>query len=803
MLLLIALLHPSIASPDRVTATFDLGTQLTVLAPSPDGRWIGTVEKSSDQLRVLDTLTWDASALDSAPCDGVVGVAGWEGDDGAQRFYVGCADGSLAWAEVSNDGVQLADNDERVEVTSGDIKGVVAGTDGLYVLESTDDVMFLHLVDPDTGLVDGSGAFPVELTMSGFEELLWTGTAVLVLHGSDNVSEVNGTTGSLAIPDTSFASADCVDGSVADGPVPLFACGAVGVLWYSVTAYEWVLMLDDDNGLSAPVALAVDQSDSDDPFLVVADDGFALVYPYNSATGYPYPDADERIDLEDHALHDMVSVDGYTIGADDAGSLVVLTGRPWVEIAPVADALVVDGDQVSLTFTSDTAGDWELVLGDDQTVLDSGTITAGATGASSFTVGAGDAIFEEGGNLLRVIVSASGVTGSDGVLLTVDNPPDRVSLSADDVGYGDQTIELSFDGITDADLAEYHVYVSTTSFVADDFSDGGPAYDGSDDLSGIEGYDSTLGYFVLDGLEPGDAGSLTLYPITNGVTHYLAVRAVDEGGQEGAMSKVVSATPQETYTLAERTNDDGGFCGTPGPAGALGALLAGGLSLLRRRARGGAAAVLVAGLALSAGGTAWAGDKPPEVKPSSTVQLRFGPMWFADDNPILDQFSEPNNVWWLEGGPSWRGLAEINAGVGWYNKAGYLMGEDGTLATAQDDRMQVIPVTLSGTLRLDVLREQPIVPTATIGGDYWIWRELYDSGDSKAHVGGGKTGWHYGFGLQILLDTFDQRQASLFEARSGVRDSYIVAEYRVQTIEPDSGISFSADSVTVGIKVNR
>ena len=65
MLTLITLLAPALASPDRLTATFELGSKLTALAPSADGRWVGAVEGGSDELRVLDTLTWDASAFDS------------------------------------------------------------------------------------------------------------------------------------------------------------------------------------------------------------------------------------------------------------------------------------------------------------------------------------------------------------------------------------------------------------------------------------------------------------------------------------------------------------------------------------------------------------------------------------------------------------------------------------------------------------------------------------------------------------------------------------------------------------------
>ncbi len=792
---------PVYASPDRVASVIELGTKVSALAVSEDGRWVAALEKGSDQLRVLDTLSWDASSWDSAPCDGLSGVAAVEMADGAQRVYVGCKDSTLRWVEVSSSGLEVAE--EAIEIGTANILGLVAGSGSLWALEGQTAGPVLHHIDPETGIVDGIGAFPVTLTLSGYEDILWTGIDVLVAAGGDSVSQVDGDGGELRVPDYNFSGADCVEGAVGTGPSVLYACGEVGVLRYLTTEFEWALALDDDNDLIAPTAVAIDESDPSDPFLVVADEGQALVFPFDSVEGYPDPDADATIDLGDAELDTLVSTNGYTIGGTEDGQLWVLTGRPWVEITSVSDEAVVNGDTVTLTFTADRGGDWELLFGDDgETSLGSGTLLGGATATASFVVSESVADFVEGGNLIRVVLTDDdGIEGGDGVILTVDNPPGRVSLSDDDVAYGENLIELSWDGIDDEDLAAYHLYISTTAFARGDFATGGPAFDGQDDLSGIDGFSAASGTFVYDDVAPGEEISVSLYPLTNGTTYYLAVRALDENGQEGPMSTVLSVTPQETYSLAERTGEKGGFCGTTGAASGLGVLLAGLAALSRRPGRRLGRALPVA-LLLAVPTVARAQSQDPDAEPrvSSSLQMRAGPMWYDDDNKIYDQFEAPHTVFWLEGGPSFRGLAELNLGLGLYTKAGYLLGEDGTTAEAQADRLLALPVTVSGTLRLDVLKEQPLVPTLTLGGDYWIWRERWDEGDDKDQVAGGKAGWHYAIGGQLLLDTFEKGQASLMQARAGIQDSYLIGEYRVQTVEGTGGIDFSADSFTLGLR---
>ena len=108
--------------------------------------------------------------------------------------------------------------------------------------------------------------------------------------------------------------------------------------------------------------------------------------------------------------------------------------------------------------------------------------------------------------------------------------------------------------------------------------------------------------------------------------------------------------------------------------------------------------------------------------------------------------------------------------------------------------------TSSATFRLDVLPEQPIVPFAGIGYDYWLWEEAWTGG---GEMSGGKSGSHTTLGVNLLLDIFQPSRADRLRAASGITDSYISIEWRNQVIGDDSGLSFSGDAVLFGLKLDH
>ena len=191
-------------------------------------------------------------------------------------------------------------------------------------------------------------------------------------------------------------------------------------------------------------------------------------------------------------------------------------------------------------------------------------------------------------------------------------------------------------------------------------------------------------------------------------------------------------------------------------------------------------------------------EEPKKQIWSTFTDLRYGPITMQSE--VLNAvFSESDHqVLFIERGGSLYNILGLSVGAGLIRENGFLLGADGSTST-QEDRLSVIPFQASGLFRLDVFKDQVLVPFATAGLDYWVWQEKWTNGTVEEQVSGGKMGYHYSFGGQILLDRFDEASASLLEVRRGVKDTYLSVEYRVQEFEGE-GLSFNSDSVTFGIR---
>ena len=104
-------------------------------------------------------------------------------------------------------------------------------------------------------------------------------------------------------------------------------------------------------------------------------------------------------------------------------------------------------------------------------------------------------------------------------------------------------------------------------------------------------------------------------------------------------------------------------------------------------------------------------------------------------------------------------------------------------------------------LRLDVFREQPVVPYAGAGVTWSLFREK-ESSDADVVVGD-KGGWYYAAGLELLLDRFEPARAADLDISRGINDTYITFEYRHQILTEvgeTSLLDFTADTVSLGLK---
>jgi hypothetical protein len=825
--LLLALVPGARAEPDRVAWSEDQGSGVIGdLAVSDDGRWVAFLESGSNELRFLDLFSWDVVG-DTAPCgsDSVGGVA-ITGSDGDYQAFVGCSDGSLVrvtldgWGVVEVGSGGSGGSDTADSGSGGDTSGdgwdsavnlsgasavVAVETDGssVYAVAEYDSGNNrVHKVDIDSAAESTSG-YPSTFGQGGFADS-WLGTTYLfVSHGSQKVSKVQLSTGSISSTSENI-SADMGDMDAINDNAAFLANSEGGVIKYLPNGgtNSFQIALDQYNSdLVSVHALVLDQSEG---FMAAYDSGAGdagevVVYTFDATSLSVGSEEQQRFAAADIA--EAVAIEGYVVAGGEGGALQVLTDRPWVEVEQVMPGAAISGQEVTVSFSADKAGSYELYLSASDggsELLDSGSCDASATTEASFTVGSS---FEEGDNALFVLVTSGGLTGHDLALVNVDNPPSKVSLSSEDVTFGDSQVTVAFEGIDDADLDAYVIYVTTTEFSADDWPEGttgGPAFDGTDSIDG--GLP-----LVVSNATAGEDVSRTISPLTNEVTYYVAVRAVDAGGQESAMSNVVSVTPQPTIGAAELAGETGGYCGTRTAWGFAALGLAGLLALGRRR--GAAVAILLLAVAAP---RAMASTEDEHPRANGNVELRYGP-FFPSSTAVTSVYGDSGHgVLWLEGGVSVTRFAELDLGAGFYQELGTKVSvNDVTYHSGEHTMLTAFPFTGALTLRLDVFHEQLLVPTARVGADYWLWRENWYvnpdvGGDSE--LSGGEWGWHYGFGANLLLDRFDPKRASWLANSMGIDDTYLVVDWRTQTLGAfgtgDSVSLLDGSMITIGLKLN-
>ena len=835
------LLHPAQAAPDRIAATFSEGTEISDVAQDDGGDWVAFVVDS--EVRILNAHTWSTEGATQAVCVGnPTAVTFYEDDEGDLELFVGCDDGGVGvvalssssgnWSlstsvssstgstDTGDTGDTTSTDDARSYSFSTGVLGLATYNDTVYaVIENANSggAPVVRSIDPTSTSVTAESTYAVVTTQGGFTDVALNALSgrLYVLHSGDNVSQVTLGSSALTGEDQSLG-ATCSDIAVYGGFV-LMAGGSRGVLQFN-SANDVQVVLNDTTNMGDVTALGAFGSATG---LLVADaeSSALLLYDMSTTNLSVGPSLLDSIPFStSEPPFEMASLDGYILAATGSGEVLVVTERPWVTISTGASAYgtATTGQEVALTFSSDEAGDWKLRNGSASgEVLASGTIDAGGEDTAAFTVN--DGLLSEGLNELWLTVTDSdGLVGHDVYEITVDTPPDQVALGSGAVSWGNGTILLEFDGVEDEDLDRYEIYVSLTSFSADDYATsgtGGPTFWGElDRIDGVEVL--SVPYAVEE--EPGATVVTTIEGVTNGYTYYVAVRAVDEGGLEGPMSKVVSVTPQETYSAAQLAGETGGFCGSPLPASLALAGLGGLLALGRRRRLlgAGAALLVVGGAALSApdahaeelqGGK----QRPPLRAEGSSIQI--GSTSFSDTG-MASSYGDSGNLSLLLGrSVSLRHILELDAGVGLVRGTGSLLASDGLTASGEDVRLTILPVTVAGTLRLDLFENQPIVPYLSVGGDYWLWRESWATERkllTDDALGGGKYGWHWSFGGQILLDIFDQEQASQLQARRGILDSYLTFEIRETTIgdwqrSDDKGLLLGGSVVALGLRFDR
>jgi len=785
------------AVPDRVALSLEAGTSITDVVVSSDGSTVALVDGGGGLVQVLDLDTWEL--VEPGLCSGVGGLAADPFTDAG--FFVGCADGSLDWFEM--DAGSIETGTDPVSIADTDIIGLASNESLVFALvehpTGGNPQVYAYNIDMNTVLTDG---FPSTLGYSSVKDMEANASFVFLSHGGANFSKMAAGSGGATTQQGAPSAAQTQDIDVIGTSRVLVAGGRSGVVEYQTGSNILSLLLGDGAGISSSTAILANE---DEEWFAVADDETRMIqiHDLDVSIGLPQSTILDSFDIPEQGVEivEFGAVDGYLFAGATDGWFHIMTERPWVEAGVPTPSAALNGTPVSVSFVSDTSGTWSARLGATSNgngkEVASGSVTAGESTIAEFTV---DDRYQEGSNRIRIVVSdEDDLKGHDAVDVDVDNPPSKVSLQGADVGFGDGQLIIELSGIDDEDLSHYMVYLSSVAFTADEYPTEGPAF------SGVES-DVGAGRLNLPrrvNAKPGQNKTVTVSPLTNGATYYVAVRAYDAAGQEGKMSKIISETPRETYGAADLAGEEGGFqCSSAGaPAATFFAAAAALFAVARRAPWALALLLMVTGTARAETDSEWP-QKGEEFSDyvGKAFEIRYGSMELTDPN-IAAVFGESgHNVLWLEYGPTLFEIIEFTAGLGYYNKDGSRVDADGK-NSAEDDSMLAVPLTGDVTLRLDVLPEQPIVPFVSIGYDYWLWQETW-TGDGK--ISGGKSGSHTAYGAHILLDTFQPGRASRLQAQTGVTDTYLTVEFRSQLVgEDQGGLTFSGDSLTIGLKLDH
>jgi hypothetical protein len=810
------------APPDDTPVRLEVGIgKIERMVISDDGRLLVGRSRNELDAWLLDVEDWSLQRY--YVCDEVTGLALIPTGDGGQQIWMSCGDGTiraLSYKDGVLDSVLDPDGNPVTIQVAETLSGIWYHETGdvglLYVLTVAEEPSWLHVFDPASfyGDSDVLAGYPAAMAYSDFVEGLVVNNTLYVAHGGDNLSEMMlGVPNGTVIPSTPAAGMSIKDIS----PSPsgsVYGIDDSGILAeYVPGSRQFQTLL---TSLGEPNAVVWSGDFDDDWLLVLGWD----IYVWPLVSGL-IQDSNPSLVIPgaDNKVQDAVARDGYVFGGGEGGFIHLTTARPWVypESLVVSVSEATNGEVFDLSFAADEPGDWEVFRGGDR--FSTGTPVAWGTTIEIAELATAqisvDLNWDEGNNDLYVVyTNPARLTGHARTGVLIDNPPRPPTLTDSNVGFGDQMLSLHFEGIPDVDLAYYDVFVTTTSFSGSDWPTGGPAWDGPTSVTAPIRVDAVGGQSV----------EINIQPLTNGVLHYIAVRATDQGGLEGPMSNVVKGRPRPNYSASDLAGEPGGtpwagtaWCSTSGGAMA-GWLALMGAFLVGWTRRSTSLLALCFAAALASPGTSDAKEGNHDMTPQrGDFEIRYGVLHFSpqvngDPNALSEVYKDsPTNILQLEFGPQIGRVLEFDLGFGFLQELAWRVDARGRQSTDRS-MMTMFPLALDSTVRLHFWDEQILVPFARYGFDYVLYTELTDDGSGgKDKLQGAKIGHHIAGGVNILLDVFSQNRASLLEATSGINDTYLTIEFRKQNVDqrryPASapvkyGLDFTASMVTVGLKLD-
>jgi hypothetical protein len=797
------------AGPDRQAASLSVGTgEVRSLSASSSGELLAFAVGS--QAAVLDLATFSVTTV--SPCS-VTSAALVEGVGDGLEAWIGCADGRVlphsyrdgAFAPITDlgDGGSIQALERRIHgLRAG---AGTAGVSRVYAmgLDQATDQLRIAVIDPANASITQA----IPLIFEGYGTSALAADFLYVLHGDAFISAINVNSGlptqSLGGGVTRFVSAT----PTARGSALVVSRRDDGI----------VAEFSGFTNIAAPVVSPAPGVRAVGNLIGASEVGYVLLAFNDRAEvwaadqGAIRGSSPERsFALDDGATHATALSTGYALVGTSGGRLLVLTDKPWLDQLELSTDSPTSGEELQISFRSDEPGDLTVALGGSLAgggvPLAQGTATVGTN-----TLRVPVADWPEGANRLFVrLTTSDGRIGHIAARVEVDAAPRAVSLTPGSVAFSDRSLTLAFAPLSSDGIASYRVYLTTVPFTAEEWPEGGPAYEGPDDVTAP----------IDVAAEGQDTIRVTFSPLTNEMSYYLAVRAIDSDGQEGPMSQVVEGRPRPTQSAAQLAGETGGWdCNNLGVGGVGFGLLALAGAALRRRRRI-APALLGAALvgALAATPAHAVEDEDDDgiddrlqvedranrdlTSAWGNFEVRYGVITLRDENLTRVYGAGGNNVLFLEIGPQIYRFLELDLGAGFFQELAFTVDAQGNPGS-QRTMITAIPLAVTPVLRAHFLDEQFLVPYAGLGMSWWMWNEKVDNAaGGKDTISGSKFGWHWSVGLNLLLDTFSRSRASMLEAQTGINDSWFTIEFRRQVIEGDQGIFFSGDVITAGLKLD-
>jgi hypothetical protein len=452
-------------------------------------------------------------------------------------------------------------------------------------------------------------------------------------------------------------------------------------------------------------------------------------------------------------------------------SLAVITESPFITISSINPSAInnTTHNQATITWSSDQAGSFQVEVGgngnkDTGVVIATGSVEVGQTINSvvqASSLAQGDGNYEI---FVHVTSQERGTIGRTSTLVILDTiPPSAPTNPAVEIG-GSGILSVSWTGAVDegSGVSRYKVYFGTSS--------------GNYDAPGSP-------------LEIGNVSEAILTELTNGVTYFVAVSAVDGAGNEGPKSVEVSGAAQEV----EGAVGSGGGCfvRTVGAGRNFGFFMAMGLWLggwlfwlgisLRRRARKRSSPTRLSLWAVFF--TALLVGAPNAV----STDLNFTSIsWSVQAGYLVAQGERVKEAY--DGGfigelnLTWMNMSnfETSAGVGFVNMNGSALDADGKKVNL-DARLWYVPADLTMKYRFQFRENQKFIPyvDAGLGGAYY--QEEIQNREQNEH------GWTYGYqgslGLRLDMRALAPRDTTDLMRTSQIRNVYLFLEGRYSVID--------------------